>query len=80
MAQPPHIVLQPQSQTNAIGTPVTFTVSANGESQGYQWMRQSLRAWLREAELAGQLCESADIDYLAPSNRDAARAKATILA
>jgi AcrR family transcriptional regulator len=34
-------------------------------SQGYQWMRQALRAWLREAELAGELCDTADIEYLA---------------
>jgi AcrR family transcriptional regulator len=34
-------------------------------SQGYQWMRQALRAWLREAELAGELCDDVDIEYLA---------------
>jgi hypothetical protein len=35
------------------------------ETPGYQWMRQALRAWLREAELAGELREDADIEYLA---------------
>ena len=34
-------------------------------SQGYQWMRQAVRAWLREVELAGGLCDTADIEYLA---------------
>jgi hypothetical protein len=28
-------------------------------------MRQALRAWLRQAELAGELREGADIEYLA---------------
>ena len=28
-------------------------------------MRQALRAWLREVELAGELCDTADIEYLA---------------
>ncbi len=35
------------------------------ETPGYQWMRQALRAWLRQAELAGELREDADIEYLA---------------
>lgn len=35
------------------------------ETPGYQWMRQALRAWLRQAELAGELREGADIEYLA---------------
>jgi hypothetical protein len=33
----PAILSQPQSQTNAIGTSVTFSVSALGGSLGYQW-------------------------------------------
>jgi AcrR family transcriptional regulator len=32
---------------------------------GYQWMRQALRAWLRQAELAGELAPDCDIEYLA---------------
>jgi AcrR family transcriptional regulator len=35
------------------------------ETPAYQWMRQALRAWLRQAELAGELREGADIEYLA---------------
>jgi AcrR family transcriptional regulator len=35
------------------------------ESPSYEWMRISLRAWLRRAELAGDLHEDADIEYLA---------------
>jgi AcrR family transcriptional regulator len=35
------------------------------ESPSYEWMRISLRAWLRQAELAGDLCDGADIEYLA---------------
>jgi AcrR family transcriptional regulator len=35
------------------------------ETSGYQWMRQALRAWLRQCELAGELCDTADIEYLA---------------
>ncbi len=38
----PYLVVQPQSHTNAIGTPVTFTVSANGEPLGYQWAFNSV--------------------------------------
>ncbi len=33
----PAILTQPLSQTNANGTPVTFTVSVIGDSLGYQW-------------------------------------------
>ena len=35
------------------------------ETPSYQWMRQALRAWLRQAEVAGELREGADIEYLA---------------
>jgi AcrR family transcriptional regulator len=35
------------------------------ETTGYQWMRQAVRAWLRQAELAGELCDDADVEYLA---------------
>jgi AcrR family transcriptional regulator len=35
------------------------------ETPGYQWMRQALRAWLRQAELAGELRPDVDIEYLA---------------
>jgi AcrR family transcriptional regulator len=31
----------------------------------YDWMRISLRAWLRQSELAGELRADADIEYLA---------------
>jgi AcrR family transcriptional regulator len=34
-------------------------------SPSYQWMPQALRAWLREAELAGELRDDVDIEYLA---------------
>lgn len=35
------------------------------ETPGYQWMRMALRAWLRQAEQAGELTDGADIEYLA---------------
>jgi AcrR family transcriptional regulator len=35
------------------------------ETPSYQWMRQALRAWLRQAEGAGELADGADIEYLA---------------
>ena len=35
------------------------------ETASYEWMRISLRAWLRQTELAGDLQPGADIDYLA---------------
>src|SRR5206468_13054725 len=59
---------------------------SNGlETPGYQWMRQSLRAWLRQAELGGELREGADIEYLAdallapltPEDRKSTRLKSS---
>ena len=55
---PPVILTQPKSQTNAIGTPVTFTVSANGEPLGYQWRFNS--AAITNATAASYTVSSVD--------------------
>jgi AcrR family transcriptional regulator len=35
------------------------------ETPGYEWMRQALRAWLLQAQAAGELRDDADVEYLA---------------
>ena len=61
---PPAIVVEPHSQTNAIGTSVTFTVSANGEPLGYQWRFNS-------AALTNATAASYTIPSVAPTNAGA---------
>ena len=58
---PPAILVQPQSQTNAISTSVTFTVSALGDSLGYQWRFNS-------AAIANATAASYTIASVAPNN------------
>ncbi len=53
VSNPPSITVQPQSQTNAVGTTASFTVTVTGTTPlNYQWRRNSTNV-INDARLSG---------------------------
>ncbi|HKP71886.1 MAG TPA: lamin tail domain-containing protein, partial [Pyrinomonadaceae bacterium] len=66
---PPTIGQHPQSQTVAVGQPVTFTVSATGATPlGYQWQRNNGSGWV---DIAGANSNSYTIAAVASTDNGA---------